>query len=867
MFRTALRTVLAHKARLLMTVLAVMLGVAFVSGTLVFTDTLGNAFHNQSEKSYKDVAVAVSSYDETLNPANTATSTSTSRGTGTTGATGSKKPSPGIDRPTFDRIAAVEGVASVTGRVDGFAGVADRKGKLIGEGWSTRGGDFAPGKDGKDPSYAFTAGSGPAKAGQIALDKDSAAKGAYKVGDRVRVATNGPVKTYTLTGIFSTEEGSVNSGGSLVLFDTPTAQRLFLQPGYFQDVTVVAAPGSARSDAAILTDVKKVLPENADAQTGRQLADKQAKDIEAGLSGLNEMLLAFAGIALFVGVFLISNTFTMLVAQRTRELALLRAVGASRRQIKRSVLTEAAVVGVIASLIGFVLGVGLATGLRSAIGSFGAKMPAGPLIVSPTAVGAAFGVGVLITVIAAWLPARRAAKIPPIAAMSSVHGLSTVKSLVVRNSIGAVLALAGAALIVGGASAGSDNGRMMIAAGAFLAMVGVIVLIPLLSRPAIALVRPLLERVFGVAGKLAGQNAVRNPRRTGATASALAIGLTLVTGLTVLGVTIGQAVDKSTTDNIKADYMVTMASGDGLDISALEALEKAPGMTAVSPQQDASIRVKGEFHSASGVTPGDVAKVLSFRTVTGSLDSLGKGQLAVAEKTAASNKWKVGDVIEVTYDDGKQGRLKVGATYQDNEFLSSLVVSTDVIAPHETKAYIPQVFVKADGGPSQVREQALVDALGDNPAVSVSDQQDIRNTYGGTINTALNIMYGLLAMALLIAVLGVVNTLAMSVFERQQEIGMLRAIGLDRGKVKRMIRLEAVVISVFGAVVGVALGTFLAWAIGQTLRTQIPQYVLVIPWERIAVFLVLAGLVGVLAAMWPARSAARLNMLTAIKTE
>ncbi|MBK0376584.1 MULTISPECIES: ABC transporter permease [unclassified Streptomyces] len=843
MFRTALRNVLAHKARLLMTVLAVMLGVAFVSGTLVFTDTLGNAFRNQSAKSYDNVAVSIETY------------------------AGDDEKTPGIDDATLEKIRGLDGVASATGRVNGFAGVADPDGKLIGNGWSNTGANFAPGKDGKDSQYVFTDGSGPTKNGAVALDKDTASKGKYRVGDPVRVATNGPVKEYTLAGIFTTEDGAVNAGGSLVLFDTATAQKLYLKPGVFQNATVSAEPGV--SDRKLLDEVAPLLPKDATAQTGKALADKQAKDIESGLTSLNTMLLAFAGIALFVGIFLIANTFTMLIAQRTRELALMRAIGATRRQVKRSVLLEAAVVGTLASVIGFLLGLGLATGLRSAMGVMGGKIPAGPLVVSPTAVGSAFAVGILITVLAAWLPARRAAKIAPVAAMSSVHATASVKSLVVRNSIGGVITLLGSAGIVGGAATGGTSGRQLVAAGAFFALIGVIILIPLLSRPVIALVRPLLKKVFGVSGKLASQNAVRNPRRTGATASALAIGLTLVTGISVLGVTLGQAIDKMTTDNIKADYMVSMASGDSLDESALTALSKADGVAALSPQQAAWFEVDGDYFSASGVTPGDVEQVFSLTTESGSLASLKDGQVAVGSKTAKKHGWKTGDTLPVKFDDDKKGELKVGATYKENEFLSPFVIPKEMADAHtsSTRSEIREIWIKADGGASKANEQSIVNALGDNPAMSVMDRQDIRDMFGGFINTALNIMYGLLAMALLIAVLGVVNTLAMSVFERQQEIGMLRAIGLDRGRVKRMIRLEAVVISVFGAVIGVGLGVFLGWAIGRTLSADIPGYALVIPWDRLGIFLLLAALVGVLASLWPARSAAKLNMLTAIKTE
>ncbi|MGA5168962.1 MULTISPECIES: ABC transporter permease [Streptomyces] len=842
MFRTALRNVLAHKARLLMTVLAVMLGVAFVSGTLVFTDTLSSAFRNQSAKSYDNVAVAVTSYADADDA----------------------EQEPGLSQRTVDRIGKLDGVASVTGRVDGFAGVADPDGKLIGVGWSNKGANFAPGKDGKDPAYVFTEGSGPVRDDQIALDKDTAAKGRYEVGEKVRVATNGPVREFTLAGVFTTDDGAVSAGGSLVLFDTSVAQALYLKPGYYTNVTVTAAPGA--DDTRILAAVKPLIPESAQAQTGAALADEQAKSIEEAMSGLNQMLLGFAGIALFVGVFLISNTFTMLVAQRTKELALMRAVGASRKQITRSVLAEAGVVGLIASVVGFALGIGLAAGLRSGMAAFGMKVPEGSLVIGTTPLLAALGVGVLITMFAAWLPGRRAAKIPPVAAMSSVHAIATTKSLVVRNSIGGFLTAAGAALIVAGAAAGSD-GRWTIAGGAFLALVGVIVLIPLLSRPVIALVRPLIVRAFGVSGKLAAQNAVRNPRRTGATASALAIGLTLVTGLSVLGVTVGTALDKMTTDQIKADYMVVMASGGDLDKSALTALEKAPGVAAVSPQQAAYFQLKGEYVSASAITPGDIERVLKVEVVNGSLDTLGKGRIAVAEKTADKQGWKVGDTLPVVFGDEKKGSLTVGAVYKDTEFLSPVLVDTEVVAPHQAKPFIPQIFVTMDGGQTAANEKALVDALGDNPAINVMDKQDIRDEFGGMINMMLNIMYGLLAMALIIAVLGVVNTLAMSVFERQQEIGMLRAIGLDRRRVKRMVRLEAVVISVFGAVVGIGLGSFLGWAIGQTIKSELPGYALVIPWDRIGIFLVLAALVGVLAAMWPARSAARLNMLNAIKAE
>ncbi|MEV6950781.1 FtsX-like permease family protein [Streptomyces sp. NPDC051183] len=849
MFRTALRNVLAHKARLLMTVLAVVLGVAFVSGTLVFTDTLGKSLSNQSAKSYEGVAVSVTSYGQTRDE------------------NGQKQGEPGISQQTLDKVRAVKGVDLVSGRVSGFAGVGDENGKLIGQGWANKGSNFAPVKDGKDPRYTFTDGTGPAKDDQIALDKETASKGKYKVGDKVRVATNGPVKEYALTGVFTTEDGSVNAGGSLVLFDTAVAQQLYVKPGYFQELSVSAKAGTSADQ--LLSEIKPLLDsDNTKAQTGAQLAADQAKGIEKGMSGMNTMLLMFAFISLFVGVFLIYNTFTMLVTQRTKELALLRAVGANRGQVVRSVLAEATVVGVISAAIGLATGIGLAVGMRSLMDSLGAKIPAGDLVIAPTTIVAALVIGVLVTVLAALVPAWRTGRIAPVAAMGSAHLPATAKSLVLRNVIGSVLGLIGVGLVMLGVSMGSSDGRMVIGGGAFFLLLGLIVLLPLLSRPVISALRPPLQKVFGVPGKLAAQNALRNPRRTAVTAASLAIGLTLVTALSVVGITMGKAVDRMSTDKIKADYKISMNGGIGsLDKSVAEALAKAPGIKAVSPQTAGSFKIGDEYMSASGVNPAAIGEMLNIDVVSGSLSSLGKGEVAVADKTAAKAKLSVGSTLDVMFDDGQRATLKVGAVYKELEgLLSPYVIDDKVLAAHTEDQYIPEVYVNTGGG-SKAGEKAILDALGNNPAIGIATQQDMRNEMGGIVNLALNIMYGLLGMALIISVLGVVNTLAMSVFERKQEIGMLRAIGLDRSRVKNMIRLEAVVISLFGAILGIGVGIFLAWAVGTTFSKSIPNYELVLPYDRIGIFLLLAGVVGVLAAMWPARSAARLNMLTAIKTE
>lgn len=578
MFRTALRTVLAHKARLLMTVLAVMLGVSFVSGTLVFTDTIGDAFRKSSATSYRNVSVAIKDGGVPLN------------------------------EKLLDAVKDLPGTASATGSVSGFTAVADKKGKLIGDGWSTRGANYAGAA-----KYPVTKGHAPGTSSEVALDAKTAERAGYKVGDTIRMSVDGPVMTQTLAGIFTTDDGNVAAGGSLALFDTATAQTLFAKPGQYDEIDVKAAAGTSQS--ALRAQVLNILPtyaKDAEAVTGKKLADDEAKDISAGLSGFNNTLLAFAGIALFVGVFIIANTFTMLVAQRTKELALLRAVGASRRQVTRSVLIEAFLVGLAAAVAGFVLGVGIAAGMRSLLASTGATLPDGALVVQPGTVVAALVVGVGVTMLAAWLPARRAAKIPPVAAMGALHAPATVKGLVVRNTIGAVISAAGIALVLV-ATGMKDGANLPMGGGAALLLIGVFVLTPLLSRPVIAAAGPLL-RPFGITGKLARQNSVRNPRRTAATASALMIGLTLITGLTVIATSMQSAIDKMATASLKADYQVTMANGTFLspDVEK-ELMRPRPGHRLQRParllrgdrrrgRQRAPARGRRQGHRRTGLT-------------------------------------------------------------------------------------------------------------------------------------------------------------------------------------------------------------------------------------------------------------------------
>ncbi|MFF9134080.1 MULTISPECIES: ABC transporter permease [unclassified Streptomyces] len=843
MFRTALRNVLAHKARLLMTVLAVMLGVAFVSGTLVFTNTISQAYEKSSAKGFDHVDVAVEP-----------------RSKADTGNTVGKRPE--LTQALLDTSAKVPGAASAIGVVNGFTAIADQSGKLIGGGFRTEGGNYW---GAKDPRYPLVEGHAPTGKDQVLIDAKTAERAGYEVGDTVRISVDGPVLTPTITGVFTTDDGNVAAGGSLALFDTATAQQLFGKPGTYDEIDVQAAPGT--SQTALQAALERALPQDAvETTTGKQLADDQARMISAQMGGMQQALLVFAGIALFVGTFIIANTFTMLVAQRTRELALLRAVGASRRQVTRSVLIEAFVVGTVAGVAGLAAGIGIGAGMRSLMGAFDATVPDGPLVISATTVVAALAVGVLVTMLAAWLPGRRAAKIPPVAAMSSVHAKATTKSMVLRNTLGALFAGAGVAVVLAATSMSADAAQAPMGLGAVLLIIGVFVLTPLLSRPLIAAAGPVL-RAFGVSGKLARQNSVRNPRRTAATASALMIGLTLITGMTVMAGSLQTSIDKMATAAIRADYVVSMANGNELSPDVERTLRSTGGVTDVSPLRNAPSRIDGRTEYLTGVNGAAIGKLTDLKTDDGSF-TVGGTRVVVDQDTAKDHGWRAGSGFTVHYEDGAAQKLTVAGVYEGNDMIRGIMLDTAALTPHQPAGSGDmQVMVKTIGGASDKSKDSLVKALGDNPAIKIQDKKDISNELAQIFTLMLNMLYGLLSMAVIVAVLGVVNTLAMSVFERAQEIGMLRAIGLDRSGIKRMVRLESLVISLFGGVLGIGLGVFFGWAAGELLGTKMPTYELVLPWGRMGLFLAGAALVGVVAALWPARRAARLNMLQAIKAE
>ncbi|MFG2986515.1 ABC transporter permease [Streptomyces sp. NPDC048258] len=835
MFRTALRNVLAHKARLLMTAFAVMLGVTFVTGSLAYGDSLKQAAVDRATAGYDRISLNIAP------------------------DTAPDGPSPTLDDRTRTTLAGLPGVTAAAGRVSGFAAVADREGRLLGNGRFRQGGNYAPNAKGTDPAYRFTQGSGPTGDRTIALDEASAAKAGYHIGDTVRVGTNTGADSYELTGVFRTDGSKLSPGGSLTLFSGPVAQRLFLQPGQYTRIEVTADPGTDVTQLA--GRVEAVLPEDTSAITGVQLARLQANLASSDSDTMSQIMLGFAAVALFVATFLISNTFTMLVSRRTRELALMRAVGASRQQVRRILLTESVLVGLIASVAGTVAGAGVASLLQTLFAS--TDSPPAPLVLTPATVIIAMLVGTALPVVAAWLPIRRAMAIPPVAALSAAEPPVPASAGSLRSRLSAALFLVGIATVTYGAITTGKDARTVIGLGAGLALVGAICLIPLLSRPFVALVRPLLIRLNPVHGDLAARNTVRDPRRTGATAAALAIALTLASGLSVLGASASRYLERATTHALTADYLVKPPSGgQRMTPATAELLKKLPGAAYSPLDQSTQYELGGTTSVLTGVDPATIGELLRYDVIEGSLDSLAEGRIAVADFKARSAGWKVGQSLPLKRQD-KQGSVTIGAIYtadEQSELMPSITAPASLVSRYDSAPATHAILVSTKGGPSRAALADVTRALGDNPALAVLDKETIAAEDTSGIGDQLNVFYALLSMALAIAALGIANTLAMSVLERRKEIGTLRALGLDRAGVTRMIRIEALLVGALGATVGTVLGVFLGWALGRTLQESVAGYTLVLPWGRLALGVLIALTGALLASLWPARRAARVDI-------
>ncbi|MFD5734135.1 ABC transporter permease [Streptomyces sioyaensis] len=849
MLKTALRNLLAHKARQIMTLLAVCLGVAFVSGTLVFADSTAEAHRAAASKSFADIAVSVTA--KAPPP----------------GAAAHQQTSP-LDDALARKLAAVPGVAAVRPSADGTAALnaADGTPLRVHPGANQAAG-YVPGKDGKDSRYPLAEGRAPTNSGELAVDRGTVAAGHFRIGDSITLAIDGPVMTKRLVGIVTTEDTRVTAGGTLALFDKATAQKLFASPGHYTGIDLSAAPGT--DQFALSRRVTGMLPaDRAEATTGAAQAAQQALLVDTLTRGYEKLPLVFAGVSLFIGSFLIINTFTMHVSRRTREIALLRAIGATRRQVSRSVLLEALLVGLVASAAGFLLGLGIASVLPDILSTDGNTLPHGPLVIGPRSVVAALGVGVGVTVLAAWLPSRRAAKVAPIEAMRTTEQPPSAKRSRIRGVAGLALLVPGAGVLVSlsGAKDASEKNLQTAMFGCALLVAALIVLAPILASPVIRLTGRLTGR-FGITGHLAQQNALRDPRRTAATAATLLISTALVAGLAVIGNSTGQALDRQAAAGLGADYVISSPPMTGVDPAAVRRVADTSGVRTASAVTDSTLFTGGGVRDISGVDPHTVHDVMKLDFVSGSAKDLGPGRIAVSRTLARGNGVTTGGHLNVRLGRNQEFRkYTVVGVYKDNPVAHDALGARTEVAHH---SYLPgsvqRILVRTDGGAvSHTTEDRLRTAVGNSPLLKVQDREQFVHEAAGTMGELLTLMYGMLAIGIVIAALGIMNTLAMSVAERTREIGALRAIGMDRSGIRRMIRLEAVTVAAFGTLLGLAGGLFGAWAVGSLANAALPQYSLALPWGTLLLVCLLSLAIGALAAAVPARRAAALSPLEAV---
>ncbi len=845
MFRIALRSLGAHKLRLLLTAAAVFLGVAFVTGMLMLTNALDRTFTDIFESSAQDVLVtrtAAVSEDITQNTGDDQVQL--------------------IAQKTVDRIREVDGVQAADGAIfQNGAYLLDADGEVVGgNGPPSAGTNWQ-----SDPDLAvanITQGRAPEAADEIVVDEVTFPKLEIPVDQTVTmVVPSGRIKV-TLVGVFRYGETGGLAGATITAFTPQRAQELFTEPGQWQSVEVAAADGF--SDQQVADAIAADLGQGWTVKTRDQQVAEASAALQQGLGFITYALLGFSGISLFVAAFLIYNTFAMLVAQRSKEMALLRAVGASRRQVLTSVLLEAFMLALVAAAIGVGLGYLLARLLTAGLQQLGLSLTAG-VALTPQAVITAVVLAIVVTVLSALLPAVKAAHTPPVAALreATTPVESTSK---VRSIIGGVLALAALAGLA--TSLGDDPSVSLVALSALVLLIATVLLAPLLAKGAAHMANGLM-RAGGVSGQLAGRNAERGPRRVAATASALLIGLALVTTVAVVVASARESINQLIDRAFGADYVVATQTGNPFSAGIATKLRDVTGVEYVLSQSQGPARVDGADQLITAMGGGPISAVFDLDVTSGEVGELTQGTAVADEDWAAEAGVELGDRVTALFPSGQSRAFTITGIFVPPEaaLLSGLVIPKEDYravggAAQDTLLY---VALGPDVDPATVLPQ-VEEVTGENPLLQVLDQTEIKEQNSQQINNLLYLIYGMLGLSIIIAALGVVNTMALSVLERTREIGLLRAVGASRRQVRRMIRWEAVLVAFTGALIGVVIGLVAGIALRQALSGDGID-VLVIPTATVLVILGLAIVLGILAAALPARRAARLDILEAIATE
>ncbi|GAA1371888.1 ABC transporter permease [Streptomyces beijiangensis] len=854
MLRATLRSFFAHKGRLLLSAMAIILSVAFVAGSLIFSDTVGRTFDRLFASTSADVQVQPKKdVDEQIPSGITRT----------------------VPASLAGRIGKVDGVSKawVDASVENIT-IVDSHNKNVGPtsgaptiatNWYLT--DRSPVK--------LTSGHEPHGAGEALLDKDTADKKKVRIGDSLTVLARPGSFTVRVVGIatFTT----TNPGAALVFLDTPTAQTKLL--GRADEATAISVEAAKGVDDKVL---KQRIATEIGGGYELKTAAEQAKDSAASLGGfldvIKYVMLGFAGIAVLVGIFLIVNTFSMLIAQRTRELGLLRALGADRRQVQRSVRIEALLLGAIGSTLGLAAGIGLAYGLIALMGTFGMNLSAAEIVIGWGTPVASYLVGVGVTFVAAYLPARRAAQVSPMAALSDAEVAGVGRPLRVRAVVGSVLAAAGAAALAGcAASTKTATSSSLLGLGVVLTLIATVVAGPLLVRPVIRVLGGAFPRVFGSVGRMSQRNALRNPRRTGATASALMVGLALVVGMSVASASMTKSFDQQIDRVLGADYIVQNSNFTPFPEEITGKIRGVEGVGTVVRQRFVPLQLRlpdgrRTDTTAAGYDPqlDDVAH-LSYSDGS-TAEALASGHVAMDRDYAHDHGLKLGSTVRVAFPGGATAVLTLSALTDMDSSGGPGAEAGMFMGLATAEKYLPDgqdavVYVNAASGvDQQTLRTALEKALASYPQVKVNNQADYKKIVSDQIAVLLYLVYALLGLAIVIAVLGVVNTLALSVVERTREIGLLRAIGLSRVQLRRMIRLESVVIAVFGALLGLALGMVWGVAMQQVLALQ-GLKAFAVPWSTVVAVVVGSVVVGLAAAVLPALRASRMNVLTAIAHE
>jgi putative ABC transport system permease protein len=844
MLRLTLKGLLQHKIRFLLTTMAVVIGVGFVVGTLVLTDSVRVQFNQL----FADINAGIDLQVRGTNEFDQ-------------GAFGARPP---VSETLLPQVQGLPGVKTAAGSAGGFpALLIDAQGQPVKPvGGPPLGVTWVP--DAPGSSLIPVEGGPPTADDEVALDKDLARRGNVAVGDKVQIQTATGPGTYRVTGIFSFGPGNSLSGATLVAFTLPEAQRLFNLVGRYQSIDVKVSQGASIDQ--VTQEIQAVLPAGTEVVSSSQLSSENQKSVGQIVDIFGNILLGFAGVTLFVSAFLISNTFTIVVGQRVSELALLRAVGATPGQIARSVLGEALVVGILASAVGMVLGIGIALGLNAVLSASGFGTTGTSLVLSTRSFVAAAFVGLGVTMLSAISPALKATTVPPVAAMREGFTFQGLP-MRVRGVAGTIMVAVGGTGLAWALFAKPDTVPLLIGmiGGPLLIFLGVALLSPAVAGP-VAHAIGLIFRPWRTPAKLAEENAARSPRRTASTASALMIGLALVTTALVVGTSIKASFKTTIGRSISADWYLTTGSFYGFDPSVTKGMTQLPELSAVAGVRQGQVQVEGSTKQVSAVDFGVLPQLFNIGLRQGSLASGTHGVL-VQKDPARDHGLSVGDQVTLTFNDSGPVTLPVAGIYDDASVLGNWVVDLDTFAARTTSQLDSYAAARTAPGVSEADARAAIaKVLIDHPDLKLQDRKEFTAAQLGQLDSLLVVVNVFLGLAILIAVLGIANTLALSVFERTRELGLLRAVGMSRRQLKRMVRLEAVIVAVFGATLGVAVGLIFGVAVARALPRNVISHTSV-PVGTLVVLVILAGVVGVLAAIAPARRAGRLNVLTAISHE